>query len=191
MGPRSLLSIAVASTLLGCVTPVPLYEGPERPKREIALLAAPGNATILQVDGRDVDRRESLFAIEPGPHIVLFRVRRTYRDFGRDRATLEASSLTPQFTTHCFIPLEMEAGHRYAVVSAIWDAQKVNDPSEIDPLHRSHVTTVLAGIRDETSDEIVPGSRCDYRQLPSEGLNPFGATPIREIRRQGVDKPLM
>jgi hypothetical protein len=121
---------------------------------------------------------------------VLFRVRRTYRDFGKDRATIEASSLTPQFTTYCFITLQMEAGHRYAIVSAIWDAQKVSDPSEIDPLHRSHVTTVLAGIRDETNDAMVPGSHCDYHQIPTEGINPFDTLPIEGIRHRGINEPL-
>ncbi len=191
MALRSLLITAVATTLLGCQTPIPLYEGPVRPENEVALLAAPGHATILQVDAQDVDRRESLFALEPGTHVVLFRVRRTYRDFGRDRATIEASSLTPQFTTYCFITLDMKAGHRYAIVSAIWDAEKVSDPSEIDPLHRSHVTTVLAGVRDETIGEIVPGSHCDYHKLPSDGINPYGPIPIQDIRRQGIDKPIL
>jgi hypothetical protein len=160
--------LALGTILVGCASPVQLYEGPPKPDAEVAILASPGNATILQIDGKGVDRLEKLFALDPGPHVVLFRVRRTYRDFGADRATIEASSLTPQYTTHCFVTFEMQAGHRYAVVSAILDARRVEDPSAVDPIHRDHKTTVLAGIRDETTNTLVPDVRCDYREVETK-----------------------
>jgi hypothetical protein len=160
---------ALALCLAGCASPVPLYEGPARPDAEVALLSFAGSASVLQIDGEDMDSREQLFALEPGPHLVLFRVRRTHLDFGSRRGSIEASSVAPQITTHCFVTVPMEAGHRYEVVSGVWDARKVDDKAKTGRLEREHITRVVAGIRDETSGELVPDVKCDRGALTSEG----------------------
>ena len=185
---RRIRWLPVLALLSGCATPVQLYEGPRRADDEVALVSTAGSATMLQIDGRIVDPLESLFALEPGTHVLLFRARRTHLDFGVSRASIEASSLAPQITTHCFVTLELEPGHRYEVVSAIWDARKVEDPSAITPdVQRDHRTVLLAGLRDATADRLVEDVRCDYDERPGEGVDLIRPEPLPDRRPRNYD----
>jgi hypothetical protein len=45
----------------------------------------------------------------------------------------------------------------------------VDDKAKTGRLEREHITRVVAGIRDETSGELVPDVKCDRGALTSEG----------------------
>ena len=153
-------ALAIALFLCACATPVKLYEGPARPEGEIALLEAPGNATILQVDGREVDRLDTLFALEPGPHVILFRVRRTHLDFGSRIGTLEMGTHAPQYVTICFVTAEMQAGHRYVVVGTIESvARSGSKTGDWSTMYDGRVVTALV---DDTTQKPVPDLRCQH-----------------------------
>jgi hypothetical protein len=160
---RIALTLTVPVLLAGCAAPVALYEGPPRPDEEVALLSAAGHATVLQIDGRNMDTMEQLFALEPGTHLILFRARRTHLEFGNRKGSTEMGTANPQYTTHCFVTLEMEAGHRYALVSGLRSATRGVRSS---PYATQHHATVVAGVRDEATGELAPGVKCDAPTSP-------------------------
>ncbi|MEM7409419.1 MAG: hypothetical protein AAF430_04190 [Myxococcota bacterium] len=152
------LALGPALLSAGCLAPIHLYDGPPKPFEEVAIIDAPGDATILQVDGQSIPRLESTVAVLPDTHVLLFRVRTAYKNLG-DGGSTDGSTVNPQHVVHCFIKAPFEAGHQYTIRSRLlehneqvykrgWDMTR-HDP-RLQPV-----------VVDTATEEPLEGLRCN------------------------------
>jgi hypothetical protein len=102
------LAPAVTVAVAGCAT-AQLYDGPSRPAAELARIdgdprinaGLPFAAVIRKVDAHTIGIGYARVAVEAGPHVLL----------------VDCIMAPTHVTTRFELPVEVAAGHRYALVA--------------------------------------------------------------------------
>ncbi|MEM7411211.1 MAG: hypothetical protein AAF430_13325 [Myxococcota bacterium] len=136
------LAIGWVVGAFGCARPYPVYDGPTRPDSELAFFDAAEPCKVLKIDGREVPHLENWFALEPGKHWVMFRVRRQFRN--------------EQASTNCLAYLDMQAGHTYTVQSRF--DKKFSEHRESDIFFQ---VTLMVDLLNTTTGEIIEDVVCE------------------------------
>lgn len=121
---------------------VKLYEGPQKPESDLAIVRVPVELEVLSINGRRVEGVNSLFSVgykdlhlEPGKYHILA--------FYKDLWDIDADTHDVIKSDPALFPLQAEAGHHYRL--GFDEPQSIEQARELEKQFSGHILDVTTG----------------------------------------------